>query len=279
MFETLKYETKDGAAIVTLNRPDRLNAFTYQMLEELTAALGRGEDDPDAVAIVLTGEGRGFSAGMDMDALSGISESKGEGGSGSREATTAKRPGDPAMGPDFEEGFTYMMSIRKPVIAAINGAAAGIGLSIALFCDMRFCAASAKFVTSFSQRGLVAEHGQSWILPRVVGPSRALDLFMSSRRVFAEEALAIGLVDRVSKDDELMSDVLSYVKHLAETAAPISLKVMKAQVYRHMNMSLGESLKETNELMAASLKRPDFAEGVKSFVEKRPPQFSKIKAS
>jgi len=181
------------------------------------------------------------------------------------------------MGEDFTSGFTYLMTIRKPVIAAVNGACAGLGMSIALLCDLRFCADSAKFVTSFSQRGLVAEHGQSWILPRVIGPSRALDLLWSSRRVLADEALQIGLVDRVYGADEVLSRAIEYVQQLADSAAPVSLQVMKRQIYRHMNMSLGDAMAESTQLMDESLLRDDFKEGVASFMEKRPPAFSKIK--
>ena len=180
------------------------------------------------------------------------------------------------MGDDYGSGFTYLMTIRKPVIAAVNGACAGLGLSIALLCDMRFATAGAKFVTSFSQRGLVAEHGQSWILPRIVGPSRALDLLWSSRRVLADEALSLGLVDRVCDDGASLKDALAYVEQLAASTAPVSLQVMKKQIYRHMNMSLGEAMAESNELMAASLVRDDFKEGVASFMEKRPPKFAPV---
>ena len=162
-------------------------------------------------------------------------------------------------------------------VAAVNGACAGLGMSIALLCDLRFCADSAKFVTSFSQRGLVAEHGQSWILPRVIGPSRALDLLWSSRRVLADEALQIGLVDRVYGADEVLSRAIEYVQQLADSAAPVSLQVMKRQIYRHMNMSLGDAMAESTQLMDESLLRDDFKEGVASFMEKRAPAFSKIK--
>ena len=168
------------------------------------------------------------------------------------------------------------MTIRKPVIAAVNGACAGLGMSIALLCDMRFCAYSAKFVTSFSQRGLVAEHGQSWILPRVVGPSRALDLLWSSRRVMADEALQIGLVDRVYGADEVVARAIEYVQGLSAATAPVSMQVMKRQIYRHMNMSLGDAMRESTQLMDESLLRDDFKEGVASFLEKRTPVFSKI---
>ena len=149
-------------------------------------------------------------------------------------------------------------------------------MSISLLCDLRFAAEKAKFVTAFSHRGLVAEHGQSWILPRLIGPSKALDLFWSSRKVEAEEALTLGLVNRVFPGDELIQQAKAYIQNLSDHSAPSSMMVMKQQVYRHLNMGLGESMRETTTLMDASLEHEDFNEGVKSYLEKRPPNFSKI---
>jgi enoyl-CoA hydratase/carnithine racemase len=183
------------------------------------------------------------------------------------------------MGPDFEVAFTYIMSIRKPIIVALNGVCAGLGMSIALLCDMRFASENGRFVTAFSQRGLVAEHGQSWILPRLIGPARALDILWSSRRIDAAEAMEMGLVQRIFPQDELLDQTKAYIQDLADRAAPVSMMVMKQQIYRHLNMSLGDAMKETNKLMAESLVKDDFAEGVKSFMEKRPPQFNKVEIS
>jgi len=279
MYKSIKLEILGSAAVITLNRPDTLNALTYPMLVEFKHALAQAEKDKSVTAIVLTGAGRGFCSGMDMNALSTLSssgEKAKEKESADAEFELDTNPGDAAMGEDYISGFTYLLTIRKPVIAAVNGACAGLGLSIALLCDMRFAADNAKFVTSFSQRGLVAEHGQSWILPRVVGPSRALDLFWSSRKVLADEAKEIGLVDRVIPAAQLLDTVLEYIEDLAKNAAPLSLKTMKYQVYRHMNMSLGEAMKESDQLMAASTAHSDFKEGVASFLERRAPEFEKI---
>jgi enoyl-CoA hydratase/carnithine racemase len=277
MYNAITTNRSGAAAIITLNRPDSLNAFTYPMMDEFRHALYVAEQDDSVTAIVLTGAGKGFCAGMDMNALNTLSATGEQEGAGSAGVDFNVMPGNRDMGDDFASGFTYLMTIRKPVIAAVNGACAGLGLSIALLCDMRFAADSAKFVTSFSQRGLVAEHGQSWILPRVVGPSRALDLFWSSRRVMADEAKEIGMVDRVFPADQLIDRTLAYVNELAASAAPNSLMVMKQQVYRHLNMSLGEAMRETNVLMDDSIVKDDFKEGVASFLEKRPPNFAKIK--
>ncbi|MEX2489681.1 MAG: enoyl-CoA hydratase-related protein [Pseudomonadales bacterium] len=276
MYEEIKYETDGPAAIITLNRPDALNALTNNMMEELKHALDRAERDETVVGIILTGEGRGFCSGMDMNALNSQA-SGGDLGAGVEPKHLDADPGDKSMGEDFHIAFTYILSIRKPVIAAVNGACAGLGMSIALLCDMRFVSENAKFITAFSQRGLVAEHGQSWILPRVIGPSRALDILWSSRRIGPEEARELGLANRVYPQDELLEQSKSYIRELAENAAPSSLMIMKQQVYRHLNMTLGDAMKETNQLMLESLERDDFREGVKSFIEQRPPQFGKIK--
>lgn len=276
MYDEIKYETDGPAAIITLNRPDALNALTNNMMEELKHALDTAERDESVVGIVLTGEGRGFCSGMDMNALN--SQATGGDLSAGVEAKVMKAdPGDKSMGEDFNIAFTYILSIRKPIIAAVNGACAGLGMSIALLCDMRFVSENAKFITAFSQRGLVAEHGQSWILPRVVGPSRALDLLWSSRRVGPDEAKEMGLANRVCSQDDLISKCKAYIKELADSAAPSSLMIMKQQIYRHLNMTLGDAMKETNRLMNESLERDDFKEGVESFINRRPPRFQKIK--
>ena len=277
MYESITLENVSSTAVLTFNRPASLNAFTYPMMDEFKHALATAEQDDTVTGIVITGAGRGFCAGMDMNALGTLSATGEQEGAENLKDKLKASPGDSSMGEDFTSGFTYLMTIRKPVIAAINGACAGLGMSIALLCDLRVSADGAKFVTSFSQRGLVAEHGQSWILPRVVGPSRALDLLWSSRRVMADEALQIGLVDRVYEADEVLSRAIEYVQQLADSAAPVSLQVMKRQIYRHMNMSLGDAMAESTQLMDESLLRDDFKEGVASFMEKRPPAFSKIK--
>ena len=275
MYKSIQLEVVGSAAIITLDRPDSLNAFTYPMIVEFRHALAQAEKDENVTGIVLTGSGRGFCAGMDMNALQ--TQSAGEQSDRpDDELQLSQNPGDAEMGEDYISGFTYMLKVRKPIIAAINGACAGLGLSIALLCDIRFAADNAKFVTSFSQRGLVAEHGQSWILPRVVGPSKALDMFWSSRRVLADEAKEIGLIDKILPPDQLLDAALQYIDHLAQTTAPLSLKTMKKQVYRHMNMSLGDAMKESDELMAASTAHDDFKEGVASFLEKRLPEFEKL---
>ncbi|MGI9322405.1 MAG: enoyl-CoA hydratase-related protein, partial [Pseudomonadales bacterium] len=252
MYEQIQYEVDGPSAVITLNRPEALNALTTVMLEELKHALDQAERDESVVGIVLTGAGRGFCAGMDMNAL----DSQASGGSlaADKRQPLEADPGDKSMGENFQVAFTYIMSIRKPIVAAVNGACAGLGMSIALLCDLRFGSENARFVTAFSQRGLIAEHGQSWILPRLLGSAQALDLLWSSRKLDAKEALELGLLNRILPQDELVPASKQYIAELAAACSPTSLMVMKQQVYRHLNMPLGEAMQETTKLMAESLK-------------------------
>ncbi len=275
MYQEIKYEVDAPTAVLTMNRPASLNAFTPLMLAEIRHALGEAERDERVVGIALTGAGRGFCAGMDMNALGEMTQ----GARGSAEyPQLAADPGNPDGDPNFTVTLTYLLGIRKPLIAAVGGAAAGMGFCYALFSDLRFVERGAKLTTSFSARGLVAEHGASWMLPRLVGPSRALDLLWTSKRLNGEEAYRIGLADRLCEDGESVAEAKAYIKELAATAAPTSLMMMKRQVYKHLNAELGPAMAQTNGWMEESLERSDFAEGIQSFVERRPPKFSPLKA-
>jgi enoyl-CoA hydratase/carnithine racemase len=273
MYEQITYEVSDPIATITLSRPEQLNAWTNRMGAEVKHAVAQAEADSSVVAVVLTGAGRGFCAGADLKDLSSISTGD---RSSQREIDLAADPGDPQVGEDFRGTYTYLMSVRKPIIAAINGPAAGMALPIALCCDLRFASDKAMFTVAFSQRGLIAEWGIAWLLPRLVGPAHALDLLFSSRKVDAQEALRIGLVNRVVPHDELISHTREYVEHLARTCSPASMQVMKRQVYQQLTRTLGPSEKEAIQLMIESFDRPDFREGVKSFLEKRPPKFDRV---
>ncbi len=273
MYDDIIYDVKEPVATIEFNRPDRLNALTYPMLDELRHALAQAEQDDRVIGIVLTGAGRGFSAGIDLQSL-GETAAAGQVVPGATKLEAD--PGDKEMGPEFREGYGFLLSIRKPILAAVNGPCAGLGFSIAMFCDLRFASEKAMFTTSFAQRGLVAEHGVSWILPRLLGSARALDILWSSRKLDASEAERLGLVSRVVAPEQLLPEARSYLEHLAENCSPTSLMVMKQQVYRHMMQPLGDAMRETNKLIAESLKRPDFTEGVRSFLERRPPRFEKL---
>ena len=274
MYEEILYEVEDPVATIRLNRPAVLNAWTDRMGAEVRHAFAQAEDDRRVVAIVLTGAGRGFCSGADLKKLRGLTLGEGQGADIPPEL--AADPGDPEVGPDFRGAYTYLMSIRKPVIAAINGPTAGMAVPIALACDLRFASDRATFTTAFSRRGLVAEWGIAWLLGRVVGPAFALDLLFSARRVDAAEAERIGLVNRVLPHDELLPFVREYARDLAAHCSPASMAIMKRQVYQQLHAALGPSEREAVQLMLESFKRPDFREGVVSFLEKRPPRFERI---
>jgi enoyl-CoA hydratase/carnithine racemase len=185
-------------------------------------------------------------------------------------------PGNPDGDPNYRWTPAYFLGLRKPLIAAVNGACAGLGFSYATFCDMRFMERGARVVSSFAPRGLIAEHGTSWLLPRLVGPSNALDIFWSSRRIEAEEAHRIGWANRVCEPGQSAKDAQDYLRAIAQTSAPIALMTMKRQVWRDLNRELGAAMADTVRWIDESLARPDFKEGVASFVEKRPPRFARV---
>ncbi|CAN5557675.1 enoyl-CoA hydratase [soil metagenome] len=251
-----------GVALLTLNRPDRLNAWNGELAVRYFALLDQVAADPDVKAIVITGAGRGFCAGADMNALQAI--------------------GDRAGGlPDGmgRRGPHEVMLIPKPVIAAVNGACAGVGMVIALMCDIRFAASNAKFTTSFARRGLVAEYGISWILPRLVGTANALDLLYSGRVILGDEAARMGMVNEVMAPGLVVERALAYAIELATLSSPTSMAVMKRQVYADWNRGLDEAASTAVDLMNASLRRSDLKEGVASFFEKRSPKFAPIDPS
>lgn len=274
MYQHISYEVLDPVAIITMDRPDFLNAVTHRMQAELKHALAAAEQDPRVVGIVLTGAGRGFCAGADMQRLSATAG--GDSGADEDLAEFDTEAGDPLMGENFRVTFTYMLSISKPLIAAINGPCAGLGFCFALLCDLRIVERQAKFTTAFSQRGLIAEHASSWLLPRMIGPGRALDLLWSARKFTGEEAKDLGIAERLVEQGESRQVAIEYIKELAAVASPTSLKVMKAQIYRHLNMQLAEAMKESNVWMEESIAREDFKEGVSSFLDKRPAKFKRL---
>jgi len=276
-YAEILYEVDDPVATITLNRPEVLNAFTTRMGNEVRAAVGDAERDPRVVGIILTGAGRGFCAGADMNMLSGISRGEAEGGpeASDGDTTAAVEVGDATWGDDLRGTYTYLLSVPKPIIAAINGPIAGMAVPIALACDLRFMARDAVLTVAFSQRGLIAEWGVSWLLPRLVGSAAALDLLYSSRKVDGAECERIGLVNRAI-DGDVVEAARSYIVDLAEHCSPSSLAVMKRQIYQQLHAGLGPAEREAQALMVESFGRPDFSEGVKSFLEKRPPAFRRL---
>jgi enoyl-CoA hydratase/carnithine racemase len=227
----------------------------FAMLEECGASA-------EVRVIVVTGAGRGFCAGADMHDLQAL-------GDGTLETSGH----EPQRRPQ-----SFPLTIPKPIIAAINGACAGIGLAQALMCDMRFAAEGAKLTSAFARRGLIAEHGTSWMLPRLIGPARALDLLLSGRVVLAEEAAELGLVNRVLRPESLLEQTIDYARELAVSCSPASMATMKRQVYADFERGLSAALEAADELMLASFLAPDFQEGVKSFIERRDPRFAALGA-
>ena len=256
MSDEILHDVSDGVAVITLNRPDKLNAWTPTMGQRYEELLDAVKSDPAVRVVVVTGAGRGFCAGADMNLLENLAGSGGE-----------QRVGGMGSGPSQMEP-----SVPKPVIAAINGACAGLGLVRAMFCDIRFAAAGAKFTTAFVRRGLVAEYGLSWLLPRLTGVSRSLDVLLSGRVFLAEEAFEMGLVNRVV-DGDVLDAAVTYARELATYSSPASMRDMKQQVWGDLVGSLDESWARTEKLMLASFTRPDLAEGVTSYLEGRDPQF------
>lgn len=254
--DTVLAERVGGVLVLTLNRPDRLNAWNDALEARYYERLDAAEDDPEVKAIVVTGAGRGFCAGADLDDLAAA---------GDRDIEAVLR--------DRARPRTFPLTIRKPMIAAINGAAAGLGLVEALYCDIRFATPEAKLTTAFARRGLIAEYGISWLLPRLIGQSAALDLLLSARVVRGDEAHRLGLVDRLSSREDVVADAVAYAAQLAEHCSPASMAVIKAQVLADLDRPFAASVAAADEEMIASFRRPDVIEGVQSYTEQRPPHF------
>jgi enoyl-CoA hydratase/carnithine racemase len=266
------YEVADRVATITLNRPDKLNAWTATMEREVRCAVDEAERDDSVRVIVLTGAGRGFCAGADMSLLNAVAtQGLPEDVAGRIQSGGTAQEG---VRPDFQRKFSYFLGVAKPVIAAINGPAVGLGFVIPLYCDLRWAAESARFSTVFAQRGLIAEYGMAWMLPRIVGPSDALDLLFSARTVTASEALDLRLVNQVFPQEGFAAAIHDRAARLASSVSPRSMGVIKRQVYAAMFQTLAESFDLSVVEMVASLRSADFKEGVAHFLEKRPPNFT-----
>jgi len=266
------YAVVDRVATITLSRPDRLNAWTSRMNTEYRHLLQRASDDPGVRVIVVTGAGRGFCAGAESDDLVGHAE---------RGAYDAGSPDDlatPGYGvrPEFDAELAYHFGIPKPVIAAVNGPAAGIGFALACYCDLRFAASSASFTTAHAKLGLPCAFGLAWLLPRLVGLTRAMDLTLSSRRFTAEEAAAIGLVNATFPDDGFADGVAASAAQLATTVSPASMAATKRQLYDGFHQSVADAVHAAEDRLTPMMGDPDYREGVAALREKRPPVFADL---
>jgi enoyl-CoA hydratase/carnithine racemase len=265
-YQQILYGVERKIATITLNRPERMNAWTPIMEREVRHTMEAAAKDDGVRVIVLTGAGRAFCAGADMDELKGLDPNDIRSAEGLPSFDMNRRP-------DWQARYSFYPSIAKPVIAMLNGATAGIGLVHALYCDLRFASDNTIFTTSFARRGLIAEHGISWMLPRIVGHANALDLLLSARRVQSDEALRIGLVNRLYPADQLAEQTYAYACDLVDFVSPTAMAVIKRQLYDVPFQTLSEAMIDANREMVVALRGADFREGVASFVEKRPPRF------
>ena len=256
-FETILYEVDGGVATVTLNRPEKLNAFNDQMIAETTAAFKRAENDNEIRCVVLRGNGRAFSSGQDLkDVL--------------------ERAGDFSIGDHLRHGYNKLVGrivgIEKPVVGAINGVAAGAGCGIALATDIRIASHKASFILSFSRVGLIPDSGSTWTLPRLVGYTRAFEMAITADRIPAEKALAWGLVNEVVPAEQLDEIVAAWSNKLAR-GPTLAYGLTKRAMHKANGLSLSGALAYESKLQEAAGRSDDSKEGVRAFIEKREPNF------
>jgi enoyl-CoA hydratase/carnithine racemase len=254
-------ETSNRVATITFNRPDRMNAWTPSMEASFRQTIETAAKDDNVRAIVITGAGRGFCVGAEMGDLAVGSSGK---------ITSSTR--EPATG-NLDQRYSYLLAVPKPIVAAINGAVAGVGLCISLYCDLRYMAAGSKLSTAFARRGLIAEHGSAWMLPRLIGPMNAADLLLSARTVLAEEADRMGLV-RVLPADGFLAAVQAIASDLANLSSPRAMGVIKRQLSLAPFQNLAEATRLSEDEIAKCRGTEDDKEGVAHYVEKRKPNFT-----
>ncbi len=271
-FAEIIYEKQDRIATVTMNRPDRLNAFTPRMGAEMKTAMVDADRDPSIRAIIVTGAGRGYCAGAEMGNLSSVAS----GGPRATDAvgtpSTDDRWLDEHRG-DYRGQFSWPLALSKPIIAAINGACVGLGLTQSLYYDIRIASEKARLGLIFPQRGLAIEHGSSWMLPKIVGLTRAMEMAVTGRLLEAREALEIGLVTRVVPPDQVIPTAREIATEIANKCSPLGVAQARRLVYRHLFTDLATAIKEDDETMVRMLGSEDFKEGVKAFMEKRAPRW------
>lgn len=260
---------EDGIGLITLNRPERMNAWTGRMHTEYRWCLQELDADSSVGAIVVTGKGRGFCVGGDAQALEGHAER------GGYDPGTPRQMAMPGFGVDerFDASFAYQFGLSKPLLAAMNGPAAGVGLALACFADLRFAASGARFTTAHGKLNLPAEYGLSWILPRMIGLTRANELLLTSRPFTAEEALDLGLVNGIYPADEVLEATIGYTRRMLDTVSPNSLRQTRWQVYRDLHRDVAEAVVDSESLLDDMMREADYKEGVRAFLEKRKPRW------
>lgn len=270
------YDTIGRVGLIKLNRPHRGNAWTGRLDAELRWCLLKADSDSSVRVIVITGEGERFCVGGDSQALRQHSD-VGQYDNGLEQSLDHKGQAlaEPGYGLDqrFDFPFASHFGLNKPLIAAINGAAAGIGLALACFTDLRFASAGAKLTTAHGKLGLPAEYGLSWILPRLVGVTRAMDILLTSRVVLAEEALEIGLINQVHPPADLLAATLEYAEGLASSVAAGSLLATRQQVYLDLHRDVGQSVTESVRLIGEMMGGDEYKQGVRALLKKQPPNF------
>ena len=264
-----RMEKADGVGTIWLNRPQRLNAWTGRMHTEYRWCLKQFDEDADVGAILVTGEGRGFCVGGDAEALSRHAKR------GAYDPGTAPDLATPGYGVDeaFDAPFACHFGLTKPIIAAINGPAAGVGLALACFTDLRFAVPGAKLTTAHGKLNLPAEYGLSWILPRLAGLARANDLLLTSRIFTTDEAAELGIINELAPADRLLARAHEYARNLIETVSPNALRQTRWQIYRDLTATPATSVRRSEGLINTMMAEPDCAEGVAAFREKRPPRW------
>lgn len=290
------YERHLRSAVITFSRPDRGNSWTGRMHAEYRHCIAAAESDPEVRSIVVTGEGKTFCVGGDSDALTGHAKrgSYDDGLAAATQDATGSSPGaqsDSGTAPQSEQGaakavnagygfhdqfnhqFAYHFGLTKPVIAAINGPAAGVGLALACFADLRFAGPGVKLTTAHGKLNLPPEFGLSWILPRHIGLTRAMDLLLTSRVFMSEEAYEFGLVNRLVDRESLLAETLDYAEQLATTVSSGSLTATRQQVYLDQHRGIGDSVEASVTLLSEMMGQPDYTKGVEALKDKRPPDF------
>lgn len=265
-----RYEIDDGIATIWLHRPHRMNAWTGRLHTEYRWCLAQADADDSVGAIIVTGSGRGFCVGGDAQALEGHARR------GGYDPGTPAEIATPGFGvqAEFDASFAYHFGLNKPVVGAINGPAAGVGLALACFLDLRFAASGKKLTTAHGKLNLPAEYGLSWILPRLAGLARANELLLSSRVFTTDEACDLGIVNAIYPEETLLEDTRAYVQNLLQTVSPNSLRQTRWQVYRDLHRDAGAAVIDSERLIDEMMREADYNEGVRAFLEKRLPAWS-----